>query len=262
MSRRSLSVFKSLDELASAAVQRIAAASADAIKLRGWFTVALSGGSLPEILSEELGNHVGKIDFSKWLVFFADERCVPLDHVDSNFRVCDELIFKKVQVERSNVFAVDPRLVGEPGKAAAAYEEMIRTVFRSKIAGGDEQKAKAESAAPAPQFDLLLLGMGPDGHVCSLFPGHALLQESKLLVASLNDSPKPPPARVTVTLPLINAARAALFICTGDGKKDALQKIFELPDSGGLPAGLVRCALVDWLVDGPAAAKLSRAAAL
>lgn len=105
-----------------------------------------------------------------------------------------------------------------------------------------------------PKFDLLLLGMGPDGHTCSLFPGHALLAEDKVLVAPIADSPKPPPRRITMTYPLINNARACVFAMSGAGKADMVKRI--LGDGEQLPAGLVRPTngTLTWILDEAAAA--------
>merc|ERR1712038_474752 len=110
-------------------------------------------------------------------------------------------------VDESSFVAIDPTL--EVSDAAQSYAEKL-TVFK-----------KSESGMP--RLDALLLGMGPDGHTCSLFPGHKLLEETSVTVAPISDSPKPPPCRVTLTYPVINNARACIFVCTGDGKKDIVR---------------------------------------
>lgn len=116
---------------------------------------------------------------------------------------------------------------------AKDYEARIKNVFKSD----------------SPVFDLLLLGMGPDGHTCSLFPDHKLLTETGLLIAPIDDSPKPPPQRVTMTYPLINNAKCCLFAMAGEGKADMIDRI--LVKKEGLPAGLVKPApgKLIWIVD-------------
>ncbi len=201
-----LRVSHNLSQDVSAYVKRIAA---DVIAARGTFVVALSGGSLPSNLLPLLEDET--VDFGRWEVFFVDERHVPLTHADSNFLACRALL-AKVPPER--VHAIRPEL---PLKECAAdYEARLR----GKL------------------LDLVLLGMGEDGHTASLFPGHPLLQETQLLVAPIDNSPKPPPARVTMTLPLITAAAHVAFVAGGAGKQDALAWIFR-EQRKDLPSAMV-----------------------
>src|SRR5581483_7531370 len=171
-------------------------ASADAIAKRGAFHVALTGGSAASSLYPVLAQ--AKLDWSKVHVWFGDERCVPPEHADSNFKLAHESFLARVQVPATHIH----RMRGEipPVDAASEYEKALQAI------GG--------------ALDVVHVGMGPDGHICSLFPGHPLLQEKTKLVASLTASPKPPPSRVTLTLPALAKARALWFLVMGGNKAD------------------------------------------
>jgi len=187
------------------------------------------------------------VDWSKVKFVFCDERLVPFDDADSTYGVYKKSdIFKLEGVSESSFVVIDPTL--EVEAAAKDYAGKLAALKTSS------------SAAGLPRLDVLLLGMGPDGHTCSLFPGHKLLNEATLTVAPIADSPKPPPCRVTLTYPVINNARACIFVCTGDGKKDIVSGIF---DSGAdFPAARVRPTEGEliWVLDSAAAATCKRAA--
>ncbi|KAJ3287203.1 6-phosphogluconolactonase [Borealophlyctis nickersoniae] len=229
--------FPTTEDISKALNHLITTLSAAAISRSGRFTVALSGGSLPKILGQSLKGNTS-IDFSKWHVFFADERVVPLNHEDSNYRLCKEFLFDHVSIPQHQIYPIKEG-VGHV-RAAELYEEELRRVF------GKEG---------VPSFDLILLGMGPDGHTCSLFPGHRLLEVTDRLVASLDDSPKPPPERITFTYPVLNNADVDVFVSTGEGKAEVVHKILDLKED--YPAGRVspKNRLV-WFLDEPAAGKL------
>jgi len=163
--------------------------------------------------------------------------------VESNFKVCYDHFFSKVPLPPEHIHPIDDDLISDPQELAEAYEQELVKVFANK------------SAVKLPVFDLLLLGMGPDGHTCSLFPGHALLNETTGWVAAVTDSPKPPPNRITLTLPVITHAHKIAFYAAGHEKKDILKTIMEDPDQG-LPCSLVNIAggeKVSWFVDAAAA---------
>ncbi len=223
-------VFADKGALTSALVLLHERASESAIAARGRFTVALTGGSAASLYGALAG---AKIPWAKTHVFFGDERCVPKDHADSNYRLAQDALFSRAAIPAENIHGVDGTIA--PADAARRYEEELLAV--------------TDDGA----IDLVHLGMGPDGHVCSLFPGHALLAEEKRLVASLTDSPKPPPARVTLTLPALSRARAVAFLAMGASKADALRDATTNPESA-LPAARVhRMGRAVWLADREAA---------
>ncbi|MCL4142751.1 UNVERIFIED_CONTAM: hypothetical protein GTU68_037645 [Idotea baltica] len=150
-----------------------------------------------------------KTDWTKWKMFFCDERLVPIDHEDSTLRLYVEGLVGSTPLTKEQFLVVDTSL--EMSSAARDYEAKVRTAFPS---------------CEWPSFDLLLLGVGPDGHTASLFPGHSLLDESKLWIAPISDSPKPPPNRVTMTLPVINHSRACIFAMVGQSKASMLKVLY------------------------------------
>lgn len=176
-------------------------------------------------------------------VFFADERAVPLDSEDSNYKLCNEHFFSKVSIPAEKIHTIDESLISDPQELSDSYEQELVKVFANK------------SSVKTPVFDLLLLGMGPDGHTCSLFPGHALLNETTGWVAPITDSPKPPPVRITLLLPVVTHAHKIAYVVAGAEKKDILKTVLEDPDQG-LPCSLVNVGggeKVFWFVDHDAA---------
>ena len=213
------------------------------VEEHGCFYVALSGGSAATLLAKSLQSDSGDMDFSKWKIFFCDERYVPLNDADSNFKGIHDNLFLKVPVTRENIVVM--AMCESVEEAAADYEAKLRKSFDV-------------SAPDIPRFDLLVLGMGPDGHTCSLFPDHELLDEKEKLVRSISASPKPPPQRITFTLPLVNNARKAVFITTGKGKAENIRKALKEQPSRSLPASLVQLTdgEVHWFMDKDAASLL------
>ncbi|XP_015344734.1 6-phosphogluconolactonase [Marmota marmota marmota] len=151
-------------------------------------------------------------------------------------------LLSRLPIPDSRVITIDPTLPVE--EAAEDYAKKLRQAFQ-----GDS----------IPVFDLLILGVGPDGHTCSLFPDHPLLQEQEKIVAPISDSPKPPPQRVTLTLPVLNAARTVIFVATGEGKAAVLKRILEDKEEKPLPAALVQphTGTLRWFLDEAAARLLS-----
>jgi 6-phosphogluconolactonase len=235
-----------VEDLSVAAADHVVRLAEKATAERGRFCIALSGGSVmkmicPWLVAEPLRTDAG---WSAWHVFWVDERCVPLRSPESNYGVANRLLFRHVDIPRDQIYALDDTL--GPIEAAEAYEAVLQKVFRP-VAGRP------------PRFDLVLLGIGEDGHTASLFPGSSLLHETKRWVAPVFGAPKPPPVRVTLTLPVINNARHVLFVATGGGKKPILSEVFK-PSlrRSRLPAELVVPSDGDihWFMDEAAAGAL------
>ena len=214
----------------------------DAEERREFVTIGLSGGSLIKQLSKELIEQRDRFRpmSDKLRIIFCDERFVPLDHEDSTYHgYVKERLFDELTIKRENVFAIkaDSSSVDE---CAKEYEARLSSLLNKNGA-----------------FDVLLLGMGPDGHTCSLFPGHKLFVErDKRLVAPIDDSPKPPPARVTLTLEYINKSSHLIFCTFGDSKADIIRKILKENDQT-LPSACVQPSTsygsLKWFIDTPAA---------
>lgn len=227
------------NDLAREAAARFAEAAHQAILERGRFAVALSGGSTPRRLYSLLAQppFLQAVDWSRVYIFFADERFVPPDHPDSTLLLARETLLDQVSIPPGNVFPM-PTEGDTPEQCAAAYAETLASFF----------------GAVLPRFDLILLGMGPDGHTASLFPGRPDYPGS---VAAVHESPKPPPVRLTLTLEAISHAREAWFLVTGADKAETLRAVFEGTDPT-LPAARVEPSdgRVLWLVDSEAGALL------
>lgn len=197
--RGEVRAFDSVDKLARSLAEYVAEISHAAIKERGVFTIALSGGSLISTLRKLCDPPYSKtIDWSKWHVFWVDERVVPLGHPESNYKLAKDGLLSKVPIILGQVHPINGALSAED--AAKDYESSLRELVKSKI-------LSVSASSGFPRFDLVLLGMGSvDGHVASLFPRHPLTHEKKKWIAPITNSPKPPPHRITFTFPLINSA--------------------------------------------------------
>lgn len=237
--------FSDKDALSGGLNSFVEKVSREAIADHGYLSVAISGGSLPKILSKDLAYNKN-VEFSKWHIFWADERCVSHSDADSNYlEVKNSLLNHIPGIPQENIYAINEKYATDKDSEAAAvdYEEQLKKFFKNEL----------------PSFDLVLLGMGPDGHCCSLFPGHPLLEERTRWVAPINDSPKPPPERITLTYPVVNNSKLVVFVTAGDGKKDMVQQIIEQPEKN-LPCQRVKptAGKVYWFIDHAAAAKLRK----
>jgi 6-phosphogluconolactonase len=203
--------------------------------------VVLTGGSTPRTAYGEFAQAVREVDVSLHGThfWFGDERCVPPEDDRSNFRLARESIFEPL----GDRGAIVHRMTGEAGPhdGAAAYAEEL-----------------ADAGEPA--FDLLLLGLGPDGHCASLFPGHPGTRVTDRSIIAVHDSPKPPPDRLSLTFPTLDAAAEVWFVTAGDGKADAVAAALSAgPRPTEVPSSAVRGRVATrWLIDRAAAAKLDR----
>jgi len=240
-------VYPDADLLKRAAAEHMTALSEASINAQGYFSIALSGGSTPKAVYELLTDKSFSryVDWEHTHIFWGDERCVPPDHTESNYRMARLALLDQVPLPVSNIH----RMKGEidPAQAAAEYEQMLRQFFARRRDG-------------VVRFDLVLLGMGDDGHTASLFPGTPAIEENERLVVE-NYVEKLEAWRLTLTAPVINAAEHVTFLVSGKSKAEMLQQVLEGPEQPyDLPAQLIQPASghLLWLIDEPAAARLSK----
>jgi len=228
---------------ARAAAVRIASLVEAALAERDRCSIALSGGSTPRKLHAELASPAlsDRIEWGRLAFYWGDERCVPPSHEASNYRMARETLLDRVPLDEAQIHRIRGEI--EPAHAAQEYEDVLR----------------ASLATPEPRFDLLLLGLGEDGHTASLFPGRPELDELARLVVPVI-RPTAPPHRVSLTLSAINAAGCVLFLVTGARKAEAVARVLgRARRDEGLPAARVRPASgrVLWFLDSEAAGTLS-----
>jgi 6-phosphogluconolactonase len=230
-------------DLFQAAASEFATLAAQAVRSSGRFTVALSGGSTPRNLYALLASgSIPNIPWEKIFFFFGDERFVPPEHPDSNYRMVREAgLFSKVPED--NVFGV-PTEITDADSAARAYEQTLGKFFGLQ-------------PGEFPRFDLVLLGLGPDGHTASLFPGTAALNEKISLVVA-NWVEKFQTYRITLTLPVLNRAACVMFLVSGADKADIVREVLKNKDAN-LPSQKVHPAdgRLLWLLDRAAGGGLS-----
>ena len=232
--------------LSRAAAEQVLALARRQVRARGRLSVALSGGSTAQPLYALLARepYRTRIPWDRLHVFWGDERCVPADHPESNFRMAHDAMLSRVPIPPANVHRI-PVERGDPEAVARAYERALRGWF-----SGD--------AAAAPSFDLVFLGLGADGHTASLFPrSDALRERSRWVVASSGGTPRCP--RVTLTIPALNRARHLIWLIAGSPKAAAVRAVLEGPFApDDLPAQHIRPAAAAplWLLDRAAAARL------
>jgi 6-phosphogluconolactonase len=232
--------------LVAAAGDRLVGAINDAISARGQALVVLTGGGTGIGLLEHIRESGAAIDWSKVRVFWGDERYVPTDDDERNEKQAREALLDHVDIPAANIHAM-PASDGEFGDdidaAALAYEHVLA--------------ANAEGGQPAPDFDVHLLGMGGEGHINSLFPHSAAVREASRQVVGVTDSPKPPPRRITLTLPAVTRSRQVWLVVSGAEKADAVAAAVGGADPDDVPAaGAKGRESTVWLLDEDAASKL------
>jgi len=234
-----IEIFSDSQELARGAAEYFVARSGEAVAQKGFFTVALSGGSTPKILYELLADpdepFHAQIPWARTQFFWSDERNVPPDHPDSNYRMAYEAMLSRVPVPENNVHRVHSENLNA-AEAAAEYEQTLLQLTKQAL----------------PQLDLILLGLGGDGHTASIFPGSEVLHETVRLVAAPWVQ-KQNTYRITMTLPLLNNGAAVVFLVSGAEKAEIVKKVLEGPKL--FPAQAVAPAL--WMLDQDAAKNLS-----
>ncbi len=215
--RREIIVCADANALAVEAADRIIAEAQSAISVRGRFLLVLSGGSTPEATYKLLAQpeRKSRIDWSKTWLFFGDERCVPHNDSRSNYRLAANSLLEPLGIAHDHVQAI-PTDVGTPATCAAEYERRLRAFFGTKV------------GCEFPHFDVVLLGLGDDGHTASLFPGKPTLDETSAWVTSSPPGVLPPPVnRVTLTFSVLNAARLAMFLVAGEKKAAIVRAVLE-----------------------------------
>ncbi len=185
------------DEVALAAYQHILDTAKSAIAERGQFKLVLAGGTTPEKVYRLLAQ--SGADWDKWTIYYGDERCLPKDHAERNSVMAEQAFLGKVAIPKAQVFSIPAEL--GPEQAAVLYQQTVK------------------AALP---FDLVLLGMGEDGHTASLFPGHQ--HDAEELAHAVYNSPKPPPERVSISAKALGNARQVIFLITGSNKQEAVKQ--------------------------------------
>jgi len=246
MAERTIIVCRDAGELNQKAAQRFIAAADRAAKSTGRFAVVLSGGSTPKGLYALLATppFAERIPWPRVHLFWGDERCVPPDHADSNYRMAHEVLISRVALPAANVHRLRGEI--EPQVAAAEYEQLLKEFF------------SLSKGAP-PRFDLILLGLGDDGHTASLFPGSVALKETQRLVVA-NFVDKLSAHRLTLTLPVLNHGAEVAFLVAGHAKAAVVNAILGTKTAAPiLPAAQVRPVRgrLVWLVTQDAAVHLA-----
>jgi 6-phosphogluconolactonase len=227
--------YNDIEQLSINAANFIAETIKRTLQEQKFFTVALSGGNSPRLIYSMLAENEmkKKIDWNKVFIFWGDDRYLPHTSPESNYRMAYDTLLSKIEIPQENIFRI-PTEVSPPEEAALLYETIMKKVF-VKLGAIDLNKK-------LPVFDLVILGVGRDGHTASLFPGHRAVNEQKRWVThvraharvTLHD-------RITITLPVINNAKNVMFIISGEGKGKIIKDIFENKSVGKVyPASMIK----------------------
>ena len=242
---RTIQILPTAADLFHAAAEEFTRVGRQAIAAQGRFAVALSGGSTPKALYSLLAASYPDFPWARTYLFFGDERHVPPTDPESNYRMVSESLLTRIAIPAQNVFRVKAENP-DATAAAANYEKQIRRFF-------------ALTPAEFPRFDLILLGLGPDGHTASLFPDSPGLKEnSKLVIANWVEKFKT--HRISFTFPVLNNADEVIFLASGPDKAAMVHEVLECKPTPPLPSqqGQPSNGRLLWMLDAPAAAKLSR----
>ncbi|HTU88519.1 MAG TPA: 6-phosphogluconolactonase [Gemmataceae bacterium] len=246
MSARIIRTFAAAEALSKVAAWEFVHCAGEAIAARGRFTVALSGGSTPKRLYHLLTNEPfrSQVDWGRVEIFWGDERCVPPDHEDSNYRMAREAMLAHLPIPAEHVHRIEAER-SDRDAAARDYEAILARVFG------------VSAGAEPPALDLLLMGMGPDGHTASLFPHTQALDETSRWVVA-NHVPQLNTDRLTLTQPILNRGREVLFLVAGADKAERLAEVLAGPaDPKRLPSQSIQPdGQLVWFVDAAAAARL------
>ncbi|KAL0317950.1 UNVERIFIED_CONTAM: 6-phosphogluconolactonase 3, chloroplastic [Sesamum angustifolium] len=237
------------EDVATGLAPYVAGLSEKTISEKGSFSVVLSGGTLIQTLRKLTEcPYKETVNWSKWLIFWVDERVVPLNDPDSNYLLAWNGFLSKVPIPKQNIYPIHYTPSSEA--VAKDYERRLMKLV--------EQKVLPLSPTGFPQFDLMLLGIGPDGHVASLFPHRRQRYDKTDWVTYIDDSPKPPPKRITFTFPVINSANYIAMVVTDKEEADAVAITLEhIPVRPPLPCSEVKAQeLLTWFLDRDAASKL------
>ncbi|MGK2868421.1 MAG: 6-phosphogluconolactonase [Mycobacterium sp.] len=239
MSERVIETYVDAGELAAAAGARLVGVISSAVANRGHASVVLTGGTVGIALLRQVAAYAPDVEWAKVQLFWGDERFVPAEDGERNFRQAREALLEKISIPSANVHAMaasDGEFAESIEDAAAAYEKLL-----------------------PEEFDVHLLGMGGEGHINSLFPDTAAVREESRLVVAVTDSPKPPPRRITLTLPAIRRAREVWLVVAGAEKADAVAAAMGGADPVDIPAaGAAGREATVWLLDKAAASKLEQ----
>lgn len=254
-------IHEDLDALSGAAAEEIVAAAERAVRERGRFTMSLAGGSTPRRLYEMLATaYRDRIPWNATHIFFGDERCVPPTDRASNYHMANEALLSRVPIPDAQVHRIRGELA--PLEAAREYGRLLRREFDA-LHATEQARSGSASASLAQTFDIALLGVGPDGHTASLFPGSPALHERKhwAMEVEAPDYIAPPRERVTLTFPALNASRAVIFLVAGEEKQGVVEEILgaDTTLASSYPAAHVHGAQrTVWLLDRAAATAIDR----